>query len=133
MPAADNAHTTALAPGTGTTRTPAACAAATNNVPGSLIAGVPASVISATRLPASMSSIKRGVACCSLCSCSATNLAEMPSRANNCPLCRVSSAATKSTDFNTAKARNVISPKLPIGVATTYNPGGVSSNITTAS
>src|SRR5437016_10887502 len=38
---------------------------------------------------------------------------------SNRPECRVSSAAIRSADFSTSTARSVISPKLPIGVATT--------------
>jgi hypothetical protein len=44
MPATLNAAVTLLGPGTGTTGRPASVAAATRRAPGSLIAGVPASL-----------------------------------------------------------------------------------------
>ena len=55
-PLATSAASTALAPGIGTTRTPAAIAARTSASPGSLTTGVPASVTSATLSPFSSSS-----------------------------------------------------------------------------
>lgn len=36
-------------------------------------------------------------------------------------MCRVSSASTKSADLRVSMARNVMSARFPIGVATTYS------------
>src|SRR5262245_53358140 len=49
----------------------------------------------------------------------------MPRWSSNRLVWRVSSQAIKSTSFNTRSARNVISSRLPIGVATRYS--GISS------
>jgi hypothetical protein len=49
-----------------------------------------------------------------------TILAFIPKWFNNLRVCRVSSQATIPTDFNTSTALKVISPRWPIGVATTY-------------
>src|SRR6202035_5320311 len=50
----------------------------------------------------------------------------MPKCLSRTPVCRVSSAAISAHSDNTARARGDRSPKLPIGVATTYSrPGGV--------
>ena len=51
-PATESSAVAADAPGTGTTRAPAATAAATRSCPGSDTPGVPASLISATDRPA---------------------------------------------------------------------------------
>ncbi len=49
----------------------------------------------------------------------------MPKCFNNCPECRVSSAATTSHSPSTLNARNVMSSRFPIGVATRYSVPGV--------
>ena len=68
IPEIEMAATAADGPGTAATRIPAAIAALTRRYPGSEIAGVPASVISATFSPRASRSISAGVRCCSLCS-----------------------------------------------------------------
>src|SRR4030095_2087016 len=45
----------------------------------------------------------------------------IPKCFSNIPECRVSSAAIRSTDFRISSARNVISARSPIGVASTYS------------
>src|SRR5690242_19906514 len=42
---------------------------------------------------------------------------------SSCRVCRVSSAATMSTALRVSRARSVMSPRLPMGVATTYSSG----------
>ena len=78
MPAAESAAVTADGPGIGTIAKPAAETARTSAAPGSLIAGVPASVISATRLPDESDSIMAAARLCSLCSCRETSRARTP-------------------------------------------------------
>jgi len=78
MPAAESAAVNADGPGTGTTAYPASETARTNAAPGSLIAGVPASVISATRLPVASNSMIAAARLRSLCSCKETSRARMP-------------------------------------------------------
>src|SRR5438552_3963645 len=48
----------------------------------------------------------------------------MPKCSSSLRLCRVSSAAIRSTSFNTRSARKVMSSRFPRGVATTYNVPG---------
>ena len=100
---------------------PPARTARTRIAPGSLTPGVPASDTSATVLPACSAAMILGAATCSLCSCNAISLAEMPKWPSKCEVLRVSSAATMCADFNISSARKVMSRKFPIGVATTYN------------
>src|SRR5690554_2098460 len=45
----------------------------------------------------------------------------MPKWRSNFPVVRVSSVRSPSTDFNTSTAREVISPKFPMGVGMRYN------------
>jgi len=66
-PEAINALSAAFAPGMGITRTPAAIASATSQLPGSLIPGIPASETMATRPPAFIVSISSVVRWRSLC------------------------------------------------------------------
>src|SRR5574337_11171 len=63
----------------------------------------------------------------SLCSWSATSRLRMPRASSSFWLWRVSSAATTFTAASTARARSVMSPRLPSGVATTYNDGVLES------
>src|SRR5210317_2201541 len=55
----------------------------------------------------------------SLCSCSANCLVFSPKCDSNRPVCRVSSAATRSTSASVWRARGDRSSRFPIGVATT--------------
>lgn len=71
-PEADSAVTAALAPGMGMTRKPAARSASTSTAPGSLTAGVQASVTSATLLSCCSKAMTFSVAPRSLCWCSAS-------------------------------------------------------------
>src|SRR5437588_3253471 len=50
----------------------------------------------------------------------------MPYLASSLPVTRVSSQKMRSAPCNTASARSVMSPRLPIGVATRYSPGASS-------
>ncbi len=50
----------------------------------------------------------------------------MPKCFRSCPECRVSSAATTSHSASTRNARNVMSSRFPMGVATRYSVPGVS-------
>src|SRR3989442_1051487 len=71
MPDAERAVTAAFGPGIGTTLNPAARAFLTTVAPGSEIAGVPASVTSATVLPRASCPTIQSAARCSLCPCTA--------------------------------------------------------------
>jgi hypothetical protein len=105
----------------GITLKPAARTAATARAPGSETPGVPASVISATRLPAPSCATSLAAASFSLCWCSARVCALMPWWSSNWRAWRVSSQATRSTPRRVSRARSVMSPRFPIGVPTTYN------------
>ena len=115
----------ALAPGIGNTRWPAARTAATSSAPGSLTAGVPASETNATDLPCAIQSTTLRAPPCSLWAWSATSFAPMPKCVSSPRVTRVSSAATMSTERKVSNARCVTSPRFPMGVATTYNPGSM--------
>ena len=67
-PEADNAVIKALGPGIGTTSIPSFFAVETRTNPGSLIRGVPASLIRATCFPSLISAIIESVFSLSLCS-----------------------------------------------------------------
>ena len=96
-PAALTSAVTALGPGIGTTAKPASCAAATMAVPGSLIAGVPASLTSATSCPSASSASTRVAASASLCAWALNTRALDPAWRNSTRVTRVSSAATAAT------------------------------------
>ena len=85
------------------------------------IDGIPASLHWAICWPACKAASNWGTRCSWLCSCKLTNFCLIPKWFNNCWVCRVSSAAIKSTVLSTSSARIVISPRLPIGVGTRYN------------
>ena len=123
-PAADSRATTALAPGIGTTGNPASCAAATIRLPGSLIAGVPASVTNATLIPCCRRPSTCCAACTSLCAWAGKMSGRIPRWASKVRLTRVSSAATLATVRSTWAARVERSSRLPIGVATTKSVAG---------
>src|SRR5690606_24115943 len=89
--------------------------------PGSLTAGVPASVTSATRRPWASSATIFSPASRSLWRCAASGRACEPTRSSSTREVRVSSAATTSTPRSTPAARTPRSERCPIGVATTYN------------
>ena len=115
-----NAVITALGPGKGTTLSPAACAACTTRPPGSLTAGEPASDTNATRCPACKRSTIAAAALASLWRCTAMSGVLIPQASSRMRLARVSSAAITSARSNACHPRKVRSPRLPIGVATTY-------------
>ena len=117
---ADSAAVSELGPGIGTTLTPSPLTRRTSSNPGSEMSGVPASDISATLWPR----WRRSSSCSdrppSLWSCSDNNRSGLaPMCANSTPLRLVSSAATIATVLRTSTARNVMSSRFPIGVATT--------------
>ncbi len=121
-PAALRAAVAAEGPGMGETLKPAAVAARTILKPGSDINGVPASLTRATS------------AVCNVSITLPIDSASFQSRIDkyltgvglfsifiNCPVCLVSSQAMTVTEVNIFIARKVMSSRLPIGVATTYN------------
>ena len=112
---------TALTPGIGTTLMPASRTILTTTAPGSLMPGVPASVTRAIFSPPINSANNFSADWRSLCSCTAINFLTMPKCDSKPAVWRVSSAAITFTFLSVSSARKVISPKLPIGVATTYN------------
>ena len=96
--------------------------AATSSSPGSLTTGVPASVTSARSAPArrcSSSAAARGPARSGRGSWSSAS--SISWRSSSRRVSRVSSAAISGTARSTSSARSVMSPRLPIGVATTYS------------
>ena len=97
---------------------PAATARRTIVKPGSEMPGVPASVTTATDLSSSSKAMIRSPARSSLCSWKAICGLWMSKCFRRKPVLRVSSLAITSTLRNVSSARSVISPKLPIGVAT---------------
>ena len=118
-PQHEKAEIAALAPGTGTTGMFSSSAALTRNFPGSLTAGVPASLMRAMFLPLLSSSI-----CCSRNFFSVNLWYEkigffMPKRLSKFPETRLSSASTMSQLSSTETALEVMSPMFPIGVAVT--------------
>ena len=76
-PATLSAAVMLLAPGSGTTRRPAARTAKARRAPGSLMPGVPASLTKATRWPACRRATTVWAASCSLCWCSASSCAPL--------------------------------------------------------
>ncbi len=77
-PAVDTAAIAAFAPGIGTTANPASRTARTSRAPGSLIAGVPASLTSATLRPAISIVTISSARAASLCSCNESGRVAMP-------------------------------------------------------
>src|SRR5256885_8011361 len=103
-----------------TTAMSRSCAAATSAAPGSLTAGVPASVTSATSLPLPSRCRMRRSALSVECAWKLISSACEPTCASSGLVCRVSSAATAVTRLSVAAARGERSSRLPSGVATTY-------------
>ena len=124
MPLAERAAVSALAPGTAKTGKPSERTRSTSSAPGSLTPGVPASLASATALPSRSRATMPSAALRSLCSCNAITRAAIPKCASSPFVTRVSSAATTSQAASVSRARAVMSPRFPMGVATTYNPAG---------
>ena len=119
-PLPTSAEIGAAAPGMGTTTTPAATAAATSRDPGSDTSGVPASdtrrhcaALRRSGAAGPARDCRHCVRCRRLCSvrCRSATAAR---RWCGCPR-----TAITSTPASTSSARRVISPRLPIGVATT--------------
>ena len=121
MPAALSAVVTLLAPGSGITPKPALRTAATSRAPGSLTAGVPASLTYATRSPRCKRSTTPTAASSSLCSCTASKVLSIPNWRNRPWVWRVSSQPIASASCNKCSALRLMSARLPIGVATTYS------------
>ena len=103
----------------GTTMPPSPAQRATRSSPGSLTSGVPASVTRATSSPAASRASSSRVRAESLWAWKLTSGVSMPWRAHRRRVRRVSSAATTATERSTSSARSVMSPRLPMGVATT--------------
>ena len=121
-PLMTNAIVSAEAPGIAETVMPDESAALTRRSPGSLMPGVPASLTSATLLPPSIRCTTSSQASCSVCSLITMYfLPEMPRCCSNKPVRRVSSQHTTSALLSASVARCVMSPKLPMGVATNIN------------
>ena len=110
----------ALGPGTGKTGIPCSTARRTRSAPGSLTAGVPASVTSASETPCpNTSRIGPRRWASSNAGSEWKGFFSMPRCLRSCPEWRVSSATTASHEASTSRARAVRSCRLPIGVATT--------------
>ena len=120
IPAATSAARTADAPGIGTTVPPSAAHAATSAAPGSETSGVPASVTRARSRPDRRCPRSVGRVAALFRAWCGTRWVVMPWRAKSRRVIRVSSAATSGTARSVSIARSVTSPRLPIGVATTY-------------
>ena len=110
--------TAAQQPGTPTTSIPASTAARMSSFPGSEMQGVPASVMTATLLPASISSTKYRALPYSLNLWLETSLLRISSLFNSTIERRVSSAAMMSTVERISRPRGDMSRELPMGVAT---------------
>ena len=109
----------------GTTVAPAAQAASTSRWPGSEMAGVPASVQSASSSPAARRSrMGPSRASSSKAGSERKGGAGWPRWAKSCRVRRVSSATTADARRSTSAARGERSPRLPIGVATTFRSPG---------
>ena len=117
-PEMDSAVTAAQQPGTPTTRMPASTAARISSLPGSDMQGVPASVMTATDFPASISPMKYFALPYSLNLWLDTSLLRISSLPSSTIDRRVSSAAIMSTSESIFLPRGDISCELPIGVAT---------------
>ena len=103
------------------TLAPALIAACTRRSPGSEIPGVPASETTATSCPADNSSTTRLASRCSVCSLhTARARAVTPRCCSSRPVRRVSSQHTSADCSSVSRARGVMSPRLPIGVATSH-------------
>ncbi len=103
----------------GTTSYPAAATSPTSLKPGSETSGVPASLTSATALPSASAARIFGRCVAPLWSWYGISRVAMPKWRNSTDVTRVSSHATMSAAASVASARMVVSPRLPIGVATT--------------
>ena len=116
-PETASAVSTAEGPGTAMTSTPASRAAATSRYPGSDTLGIPASVTSSTRSPASIASTSDGVRAVSLPSKYETTrpVTVTPSSRVSRPSRRVSSAATTSAVASSCASRGEASSTRPIG------------------
>ena len=86
--------------------------------------GLPASLTIATVPPPCSNSTISPERLASLNLCALTCRLAKPSRLSSIPVCRVSSAATRSQSRNVRIARSVMSSMLPIGVATRYSVPG---------
>ena len=106
-------------PGVAVTVPPASMTARTIRSPGSLIPGLPASVMSATVLPAETSAEIFSRESCSVCSFTMSKVFSLtPMRCRSLLECRVSSQQITSASRSASTARAVMSCRLPIGVAT---------------
>ena len=121
------AGTNAVGPGRVTTSIPCLAHSLTSINPGSLIAGVPASEISAKLAPFLIFSTTLRVVWCSLnLWCDIISL-WMSKCFKSTLEVRVSSARIRSTCCKVFKALKVISSRLPTGVGTTNNFPGMTS------
>src|SRR6266571_6772409 len=125
-PETESAAATAVGPGIVTTCTSRARAAATSSAPGSLTAGVPASVTSATSFPVPRKWRMRRSAAAVEWAWKLSSSACDPACASSGLVWRVSSAATAATWRSVAAARGERSSRLPSGVATTYRVPAIS-------
>ena len=116
-----SAGTNAVAPGKHSTSILFSTQARVNKKPGSEMAGVPASEISAIVSPAFNREIIFSMVLCSLCMWWLCMCVPISKCLSNFPLVRVSSARIKSASLSTRIARKVMSSRLPIGVGTINN------------
>ena len=117
-PDTESAVTAAQQPGMPLTFMPASTAAFISSLPGSEMQGVPASVITATLFPESISFMKYEALPCSLNLWFETSLFFTPSIFRRTIDLLVSSAAIISTSFKIRVPLGDMSLELPIGVAT---------------
>jgi hypothetical protein len=127
-PDAERAASTALGPGTASTRIPASIAALMRTPPGSETVGVPASDTKAMLSPCFRRAINAPDFPASLCSWRLVLGVAIACRASRCAVRRVSSAAINAASRSTRSARTVMSSRLPIGVATTNSVPGMSGD-----
>ena len=106
-------------PGVALTTPPASTTARTMRSPGSLMPGLPASVMSATIFPSATKATIFSRESCSVCSLTTSSgLSLTPMCCSNLLECRVSSQQITSASRSASTARAVMSDRLPIGVAT---------------
>ena len=98
---------------------PDCLASRTSRIPGSLMPGVPASLIRTRSSPESSLSRSSGILERSLWACRETIATRIPRLCSSLRVRRVSSAATPEARSRTAVSRVLTSSRLPIGVAAT--------------
>ena len=120
-PELTSAGTKAVAPGRVSTSMPWRLHSRESRNPGSLMPGVPASLMSAMTAPSLNCRTTALTASCSLNLWWLRMGVAMSKCLSSTPLVRVSSASTMSAALRTSTALGVMSPRFPTGVGTMYN------------